>query len=171
VQVLTHILARGTASRLYQRLIVEDKIATSVGGGWVVHAVEAGEIGFTILATDAQLVAAERVFDEVIADIRAHGITHEELGRAKRSVIADHIYRSGDQYERTRLHGLQAALGYTAEQAAHFSEALSRVTAADVSKVARAYLISRRSVTGTLSRQRGKALSRAAAPDAVRRRV
>ena len=156
LDVLTKILAAGTASRLYRKLVIEDKVATSVWGSYG-STVEAGELVLMILATDADLRVIETGVDDVLEDIRKNGVTQDELAGAKRFLVANYIYDGADQLGLSFRYGWAAAHGLTIKDAENWPSAISRISAADVAKVATKYVIARRSVTGWLScRRNGK---------------
>jgi zinc protease len=154
LHVLTRILAGWTASRLYRKLVIADKVATSVLGDYLSNTTEAGELTLRVLAADAPLSAVEASVDGVLEDIRNNGVSQEELGCAKKFLVADHFYNSSDRLNLASRYGWATALGRTIKDVEDWPAAISRVSADDVRKVARAYLISRRSVTGLLSRKR-----------------
>jgi zinc protease len=153
LDVLARILALGTTSRLYRKLVIEDKVATKTWGGYLGHVVEAGELAVSVLASNGDLGAVEAGVDEAIEDIRRNGVSQAELSCAKRSMVAGHIYNSDDQLDLSHLYGSAVAIGRTISDTEDWPAAISRVSAADVRKVARTYIIARRSVTGWLSRK------------------
>jgi zinc protease len=172
LEVLTKILARGITSRLYRKLVIGDKISTSVTGNYLGNTLEAGELELMVLATDGDLSAIEAGVDDVIEDIRTNGVTQEELVCAKRSLVAGYIYDSADQLNLSHRYGWAAALGLTVQDAEDRPAAISRVSGEDVAKVAMKYLIARRSVTGWLScRREGTNARPIQASAAVRRHL
>jgi zinc protease len=86
----------------------------------------------------------------VLAEVRKNGVTELELERAKKSLLADYIYDSDNQANLARRYGWSVAIGRSIEQVEGWPEAISKVTTADVKKVADEYLDGRRSVTGWL---------------------
>ncbi|WP_171988094.1 insulinase family protein [Hyphomicrobium sp. NDB2Meth4] len=172
LEVLAKILARGITSRLYRKLVIEDKISTSVTGNYLGNTLEAAELELMALATDGDLSAIEAGVDEVIEDIRKNGVTQEELACAKRSLVAGYIYGSADQFTLSQRYGWAAALGLTIKDAEDRPAAISRVSAADIAKVATKYLIARRSVTGWLCcRREGRNARPIQASAAARRHI
>jgi zinc protease len=169
LDVLTKILAGGIASRLYRKLVIESKVASSVSGLYLADMADTGELRVVVLATDSALSAVEVLVDEVIDEIRRSGVQQDELASAKRFLIANYAYDGADQINLAYRHGWAAVLGLAVEEAEDRLAAISRVTAADVANVAIKYVIARRSVTGWLSRKlRGKNAARAVAPAAWR---
>lgn len=85
--ILHSVLAEGRTSRLYKKLVIEKRIATSVytseGPG------ERYDNLFYISATPVEGVSNETLkneIEEVLSEVRENGITDEELRRAKQKV-------------------------------------------------------------------------------------
>jgi zinc protease len=141
LEVLANILSAGESSRLHERLVRTDHLAIAAGG-----LVESMEDSGLFLAYAAYLPdrdpakVRQALFDE-IARARARGISAEELDKAKNQLAAGFVF------------GLQTAEGVATElgmyQYVHgdwreFGKGASRylaVTAADVTRVARKYLV------------------------------
>ncbi|WP_417658921.1 M16 family metallopeptidase [Pseudidiomarina sp.] len=91
LQLLTNILASGKNSRLYQRLVHEEQIASMVSG-FQYERTLAGQ--FFVIADakpGVELERIEAVIDEELAKIIAEGPTAEELARVKFSEVANYI--------------------------------------------------------------------------------
>jgi zinc protease len=80
-----------------------------------------------------------------------NGVTEAELARAKRSYLADYVYESDNQATLARRYGWNLAIGRTVADVEGWPEAISKVTADDVKKVAAEYLNLKASVTGYLT--------------------
>ncbi len=151
LHVLMKIAGQGSTSRLYQRLVAEQKIASSAGGWYSGSSLDSGSIG--IYAVAAQGVGLDKVeagFDAVLHELRETLITPDELERAKKSYIADFIYEADSQSALARRYGEGLLIGQTIAQINDWPNAIARVTAEDVKKVANKYFDIRASVTGTL---------------------
>jgi zinc protease len=153
LDLLMKITADGATSRLYRRLVVEEKIASSAGGSYSGSGLDYGTI--SLYAVDggsaANLPQIEASVDRVLAEIRENGVTEAELKRAQSSYIADYIYENDDQASLARRYGWGLALGRTVAQIESWPEAISKVTVDDIKRVAGTYLDIRRSVTGYLT--------------------
>jgi zinc protease len=156
LSLLTNILARGYVSRLYRKLVIRDKIASSVWGNYSGYLVDGGELALLVLATDSDLSDVEAGVDEVLEEIRKDGVTQEELVCAKRSLVANYIYDGTDQFTLSFRHGQAAMVGLSVDDVEDWPAAISRVSADDIAKVATKYLVSRRSVTGWLTCGKGR---------------
>ncbi len=141
----------GSVSRLYKRLVVEQKKAASTGGWYSDSGLDSGRLG--VHAIGASKVSAEELeaaMDEVVAELRENGITQAELDRARKAYLAEFIYTSDSQSRMARHYGWRVATGMTAADVAAWPERLKRVTVEDVRNVARKYLVEKNSVTGVL---------------------
>ncbi len=149
--LLMKVVGHGSTSRLYQKLVAEEKVASGAGGWYSGSSLDSGTIG--VHAVAAEGVGIDKVeagIDRVLHEVREGGITADELERAKKAFIADFIYESDSQSQLARRYGEGLLLGLTIEQINNFPAAIAKVTADDVKRVAIKYLDIRHSVTGTL---------------------
>jgi zinc protease len=149
--LLMKIAGTGGTSRLYQRLVVQDKVAASAGGWYSGFALDSGSIGlYAVAAEGVGLDAVEKAMDAVVHDLRENGVTETELERAKKQFIAEFVYESDSQQTLARRYGAGLALGLTVAQIDSWPAEIAKVTPADLERVAQKYLDIRHSVTGTL---------------------
>jgi zinc protease len=148
--LLMKIAGGGATSRLYQQLVVEDKVASSAGGWYSGLYLDSGSIGVYATATEGEsLDKVEQSINRVIKDLIENGVTQAELDRAKRQFLAEFVYESDSQVSLARRYGSGLALGLTVEQIDRWPDEIAKVTLDDVRKVTR-YFDLRHSVTGTL---------------------
>src|SRR5262245_47623189 len=98
LDVLSHILGRGSNSRLYQTLVVEKGIAVSAGAGYEGTALD--QTKFRVYGTPkvgTSLSQLEDGIDAVLAEVMEKGVTSAELDRSKSRMIADEIYAQDSQ--------------------------------------------------------------------------
>jgi zinc protease len=151
LDVLMKIAASGATSRLYKKLVVEDKLASSTSGYYSGSGLDSGKISITAVVADGvDAFKVETAIDAVLADIRTNGITDAELTRAKNGYIADFVYESDNQATLARRYGWGLVVGRSIADIESWPDAIAKVTAADVKKAAGKYLDLRRSVTGLL---------------------
>jgi zinc protease len=88
VNLLMSVLTEGDASRLHRVLVEQRKVAIEVSGNWQ----EGFDPGlfwlYLTLPEGADPAAVRKVLDEELADVAAHGVTGEELARAKNLAAA-----------------------------------------------------------------------------------
>ena len=149
LDVLMKVAATGATSRLYKKLVVETKVASSASGDYAGYGLDGGNISIYAVANDGvPLSKVEATADDVFADIVKNGVTAAEVERAKNSFIADYIYESDNQATLARRYGWALAVGRTVEDVESWPSRIAKVTADDVKKAAAAYLDIRGSVTG-----------------------
>ena len=151
LDLLMKIIADGATSRLYRKLVVEDKIAATSGGDFSGWALDSGNISiYAVAANGTPLEDIEAAVDVVLDDVRENGVSEAELERAKKTFLADFIYDSDNQASLARRYGWATAVGRSVEDIDNWPDAISKVTVDDVKKAAAAYLDKRHSVTGWL---------------------
>ena len=149
--LLMKIAANGATSRLYQRLVTEEKVASSAGGWYSGSGLDSGSLAFYVVAAPGMdLGKIEAGMDRVLHELREKGVTAEELDRAKKAFIADFVYESDSQAALARRYAEGALLGQTIEQVNSWPNAIRSVTAEDIRQAAIKHIDIRRSVTGTL---------------------
>jgi len=149
LDVLANVLAGGRPSRLYKRLVYELQIATDV-----VAFQESGRIDgkfevFTTARPGHELSELQRVIDEELKRLAAEGPTAREVERARNTFEAQFLAR----LERVGGFGGKADqlnfYNYFVGRPDYFQKDLDRyrkVTAADVQRVTRRYLVDARRV-------------------------
>jgi zinc protease len=149
--LLMKVAAGGSTSRLYQALVVQEKLASGTGGWYSGLGLDSGAIGLSAVAAEGvSLERVEQAMDRVVRELREKGVTAAELDRAKKQFLAEFVYESDSQETLARRYGAGLAVGLTVEQIERWPTAIAKVTLADVQRVASKYLDIRRCVTGTL---------------------
>jgi len=140
LDVLQGILSRGQNSRLYQRLVYADQLATAASIGSNLMEEDGVISGTVIVAQGKSIEAAEASYDAVIADIRANPVTQAELDEAKMEIVSSELRQRETASGRAFILG-QALVseGDPGAPDANLA-AVQAVTADDVLRVARTYL-------------------------------
>ena len=151
LDLLLKIVAQGTTSRLYQGLVVGQKVATSASGWYSGGGLDSGKIAVSAVVADGSDAAkVEAAIDAVIADIKANGVTEEEVTRGKKAYLAEYVYESDNQSTLARRYGWGMTLGRTIPQIDSWPADFAKVTAEQVKQAAIKHLDIKRSVTGTM---------------------
>ena len=151
LDLLLKILGGGSTSRLYKALVVDQKLASSMEGGYSGEALDSGRIGLYGVAADGVAIAdLETAMDKVIADVIEHGVTEKELELARNQYIASYVYESDGIGALARRYGWGLVNGQTIADVEDWPNRLKSVTAGDIKAAAATYLVSRASVTGWL---------------------
>ncbi len=154
LEVLAHILGRGSNSRLYQALVVEKSIAVSASAGYSGSALDDTRIYVAgTPKSGTSLAQLEDAIDEVIAEVAQKGVTADELDRAKTRLIADAVYAQDNQGTLARWYGAALTTGGSVEQIKTWPDRLRATTAEQVRDAARQWFDKRRSVTGYLVKE------------------
>ena len=89
--VLARILGQGKASRFYQELVYRRQIASEVDASNETYGL-GGIFAITATAREGHTTAELfPVLEQIIDDVRAHGVTADEVDRAKRVILADKL--------------------------------------------------------------------------------
>jgi zinc protease len=154
LEVLAHILGRGSSSRLYRTLVVDKGIAVSAGASYDSTAVDATRL--SVYATPKPgitLAQLEQALDGVLADVLDNGVAAGELERSKSRMVADAIYANDNQRTMAQWYGAALTTGATVEDVSAWPERIRAVSADHVREAARRWLDKRRSVTGYLIKE------------------
>jgi zinc protease len=151
LDVLAHILGRGSNSRLYQALVVDKGIAVNAGSSYDGTALDTTRISvYGTPKPGVDLPQLEAAIDAVLAEVIEKGVTADELERAKSRMIADATYANDNQRMLAQWYGASLATGATVEQVRTWPDRIQQVTADAVRDAAKRWLDKRRSVTGYL---------------------
>ena len=138
-------------SRIYKRLVVEQKIAASAGGWFSDSGLDSGRLAFhAIAAPNVSAADLEKAIDAVIEEVREKGVTQEELDRARNAYLAEFVYTADSQSRLARHFGWRLSVGMTVADVQSWPDRLRKVTVDEIREIARKYLIDRNSVTGVL---------------------
>jgi zinc protease len=151
LDLLMRIAATGSISRLYRRVVIEQKKAASAGGWYSDSGLDGGRVGFYAIGAEKVTPAEiEAAIDGVVAELRETGVTQAELDRARSAYLAEFIYTQDSQSRMARHYGWRLATGMTVADVEAWPERLKQVTVDDIRDVARKYLVEKNSVTGIL---------------------
>jgi len=169
LDLLMRIAAHGAVSRIYKRLVREQKVAASAGGWYTDSGLDSGRLGFYAIAGASDAAEdLEKAIDGVIAELREKGVTQDELNRARASQVAEFVYNSDSISRMARQYGWRLAAGMSVEDVEEWPDRLKQVTVDDIRAVARKYLVENNSVTGILTpvREYTSSIGEKAAPRA-----
>ena len=151
LDLMMKVLASGSTSRIYKRLVVEQNKAASAGGWYSGTGLDSGRLGVYAVASDGVDIAdVEKALNEAIAEFIEKGATQKELDRARKSYIASHIYGGDSQSRLARRYGWGLVNGRTIADIEQWPERLKKITVDDLQRVAKKYFDVSQSVTGVL---------------------
>ena len=150
--VLAEILGGGLTGRLYQTLVIAQKLAVNVGaysdssrldnGEFMIYAVPAPQVDFAELA---------RAIDDEITTMQTAEVGADSLRRAKRQLMSDLVFARDSQQSMANIFGSAAMIGLSPDDVLAWVDEIDAVTANDVRRAAQAFLKPRHSVTGHLT--------------------
>ncbi|MCP4329050.1 MAG: insulinase family protein [Alphaproteobacteria bacterium] len=151
LQVLAEVLGGGPTSRLYQKLVVENQLVTSVGVSY--DALNLGPSEFNLFALPRETVTLDEAAAGFMAEIDrvvAEGVGAEEVERAKDRLQAAAIYARDSLSAGVRVIGTALTSGQTVDDVEAWPDRIGEVTKAQVDAAARAVFVDDNSVTGIL---------------------
>jgi zinc protease len=155
LQILAEILAGSAGSRLHKALVLDQKLALSVGAGYSPSALGLAEFG--VYATPKPGVPIADIEAAVEAELHRlleHGVEAEEIAQAARRMQASAIYSQDSLSGPANIVGTALAIGRSLDEVAAWPDKLGAVTPAEVAAAARAVLVERNSATGILLPER-----------------
>jgi zinc protease len=151
LEVLANVLGSGENCRLYQDLVIEQGLALNAGATYSGTAVDYAKFAvFGAPKPGISLHQLEAAIDGILAEVIAHGVSSDELDRAKTHLVAEAVYAEDNQATLARWYGSALATGQTVEDVRAWPGRIRAVTADAVQNAARTWLDRRRSVTGYL---------------------
>ena len=151
LEVLANVLGSGENCRLYRGLVVEQGLALNAGANYSGTAVDYAKFAvFGAPRPGVSLPQLEAAIDGILAEVIAHGVSTDELDRAKTRLIAEAVYAEDNQATLARWYGSALAIGQTVEDVRAWPDRIRAVTTEAVQNAARTWLDRRRSVTGYL---------------------
>jgi zinc protease len=158
LEVLAHVIGSGSNSRLYKSVVVDKGLAVNAGAWYQSTSLDDTKFGVSgTPKPNVTLAQLEDAIDDVIAEVVAKGVTPEEVDRAKTRLIADTVFAQDSQASLARWYGAALTTGSTVADVQSWPDRIGKVTADAVRDAAREFLDKKRSVTGYLVKQLGRA--------------
>lgn len=153
LQVLSQVLTGGRTSRLFQRLVIRDRVATNIGAFQFPGSLYPRLFTFqgVPIAPHTTEEIETAVYEE-IDRIQRDPPTDEELQRVRNQAEAGSIQRLQSNFGLAFQLSNSEALWYDWRRTFRDQAALARVTAADVQRVARTYFTPTNRTVATLVR-------------------
>ncbi|MAO56894.1 MAG: peptidase M16 [Rhodospirillaceae bacterium] len=151
LQVLTEILGGGGTSRLYRKLVIDDKLA--VGAGSHYSPDSRGPTQFMVYASPRPGVTLPQVEAAVQAEIdkiEADGVTADEVARAKKRMLAGAVFARDSFTAGAQTLGAALAVGQKVADVEAWPERIAAVTADQIKAAAKFVFVKKHSVTAFL---------------------
>ncbi|MFQ6048338.1 MAG: M16 family metallopeptidase, partial [Phycisphaerae bacterium] len=148
LDVLSDVLSRGRLSRLVRRIVIEQRLATTISSYSYTPHWAKGIFNIQFTCWPDKLEAVFEAINAELARLKAEPVGDDELQRVKRLTIANHVFSR----EKAGSIAADLATSYIATGDPHFGDAyvanIQRVTGEQVRRMARKYLVDhRRNVT------------------------
>jgi zinc protease len=139
LELLSTILSEGRASRLYRKLVYEQRIALSAGGDYSYFSRDPSLFSFYASAMPGTTPEAlERALLAEIEQLKTAAVPDEELERAKNQIEAGFVWRQDSVHSRASSLARFELAGSWRQQE-EFVPRIRAVTAADLQRVAKTY--------------------------------
>ncbi len=149
--ILAQVLGGGSSSRLYQSLVVKQKLATAVNVGYDGFAIGPGEVSIDARpAPGVTLAQLEAAIDRELEEFANTKITDAELARAKTLLKAETIYARDGVEGMARMLGTLIAQGLPTSYFLEWPALVDRVSTDEVMQSMPALFERNNSVTGYL---------------------
>lgn len=149
--VLSTLLSSGKSSRLYRSLIYDQQIALDAGGHY--NGLTTDPELFYIYATARPGKSPEEIEKALraeVARIQAEPVSEQELTKAKNQIEAEFLMGADSNFFLAMQIGTAESVGAGYPYVTHFIENIRKVTAADVTRAAKKYLVDDAKSLGTL---------------------
>ena len=159
LQVLEEIIGGGATSRLYRKLVVEQRLAVSADAWY--DPSRRGPSNLVVSASPRPGVSLEQLEEAVagiVREIIEAGVTAEEVERAKGRMVAEAVYARDSYSTAARLIGEALAIGRAIEDVEGWPERIEAVTREQVEEAAN-FVLKEPSVTALLIAADGRTAS------------
>lgn len=141
VEVMNEILGGGFSSRLFSDLRTKAGLAYAVGGGISANYGHPGLLRLSMGTKSATTAEAIQGLYKEIDGMRTQPVTAEELQRGKDAILNSFIFEFDSKEKVLQERMTYEMYGYPADFLARYQKGVGKVTAADVDRVAKKYLL------------------------------
>ncbi len=156
--LLSQLMGGGKTSKLYQSIVVEQKLASSIDTSYAGFNLGPSEFEISAIPEkDVSLDALQKAIDAEIAAMLKSGFSDADITRAKTLLKAESIYARDGLTSMARLMGWIRIVGLDADFLTHWEDMVEAITAAQIMEAAKHALNDKASVTGWLLPETAKA--------------
>jgi len=149
--ILESILSQGKSSRLYRSLVYEQKTALAVGAEYSLLQADPDLFYcFALVKPGQKVQEVEQALYRELELIHTTPPTEQELQRAKNQVEASYVFGQDSNFRQAMLLGQAESVGAGWRHVEQFLARIRSVTAEEVQRVARRYLIEDARTVGIL---------------------
>jgi zinc protease len=140
VEVMNEVFGGGFSARLFSNIRSKKGLAYSVGGGIGANFDHPGLFQLQMGTKSGSTAAAIDALHEEIDNLLTNPASAEELARAKDAILNSFVFRFDTKQKVMAERMLYEFYGYPPDFLERYRAGIERVTAADVARVARAYV-------------------------------
>jgi len=150
LEIASEILADGKSARLYKKLVIDKRMVVDVGAGYDMTSFDPN-----LFVVSAQMrpgvTAADTIveIDRELAALRDHPVSAQELQKAKNLEQAEFVFGQDSIFREAMMLGIYQMLG-DYHLIDRYLAGIDGVTAADVQRVAKKYLVASNMTQGVL---------------------
>lgn len=141
VEVMNEIFGGGFSSRLFSDLRTREGLAYAVGGGMSANYGHPGLLRLSMGTKSGTTVTGIQGLYKEIDGMRTEPVTAEELQRGKDAILNSFIFEFDAKEKVLQERMIYEMYGYPADFLERYQKGVQKVTAADVDRVARKYLV------------------------------
>lgn len=150
LEVASEILSDGQSSRLYKKLVVEKQMVVDIGAGYDMSSFSPGLfIVSAQMRPDIKAADTQTEVEKELAAMRDAPVGAEELQKAKNLEQAQFVYGQDSIMREAEMLGVYEMLG-DYHLVDKYLDGIDKVTAADVQRVAKTYLVASNMTEGVL---------------------
>jgi zinc protease len=150
LEVLSAVLSGGRSSRLYRRLVYEDRLALEAGGDYSSLTLHPDAFTFYLTVMPGRTVEeAERALDLEVERLRTELVLDEELQRAKNQLEAAYLFGQDSVFSQSATLARYELLGGWRLRDGYLP-GIRAVTREDIRRAAERYLVADRRTTAVL---------------------
>jgi len=152
LQVLAEVLGGSAASPLYKELVIERKLALGVNAFYDPNAFDLATFGFSArLKSGTSVEEFEAALEKIVRSALDHGITNDEVERAKARMRSSAAYARDSLAGPARMVGAALAIGRSLDDVESWPDRIGAVTLDQVYEAAKLVIHDDIAVTGVLS--------------------
>lgn len=157
LELFAKYLGKGATSKLYKKLVLEQKLALSVSVSY--DSSVRGHASFTVSALPAEGVTVEelRRAVNVAVDDSLNEYNREEQDKLLNKLLSGLVYLRDNPFDAAYIIGAMESVGYPLDEIENQDKILQKISVADVKSVARRLLTEAPKVSGTLEPEKGAA--------------
>ncbi|WP_085903935.1 M16 family metallopeptidase [Kiloniella majae] len=151
LQILDEIIGSGATSKLYKKLVIEEKLAASVGTSYSPNAYDLST--FTLYISPrpgVEIDVAEKRLREELSNLVELGVTEDEVNKAKTRMVDAAVFARDSLSAAPNVIGRTLTTGGTVADIEAWPERISAVTPEHINSLLNEIFIENQSVTGIL---------------------